>query len=230
MDIDVFRDRLVGVSVNSIVGDLLNNRVLIEVDSYIEDQVETKSGLSLYVDNTYTVADYIVRHGVVVKAPTKLSSWKDNDSAMTWITDIEIESGDEVWFYGMMAHSAEKLTFEGRKFLLLSYDDLYVAKRKEQVVCLNANVLLEPIQTSSKVLSVEVEHIDPLLAKVAYIGHINTEYEDENIADDPTIKKGNLVLLSGVNVRYLERKPYLFFDGKEYMVCQNNEIRGFLTD
>ena len=38
------------------------------------------------------------------------------------------------------------------------------------------------------------------------------------------------VCISGLVARRMELPPYLKFDGKEYIVCQNNEILGFLED
>lgn len=226
----VFDDKLLTEEIDSLDGVLLNNKVLVEVEDFIYDSVKTKSGLSLWVDNTEQIAQYAVRHGRVVKLPQRLVFWDESKQGMSWRTTIQCEIGDLVWFYAMTSFDGEKLSLNGRKFILISYDDLYVAKRGEEVIMLNANVLLEPIYTPVKALSFESNTIDPLYAKIAYIGQINTEYQVPFIEDDTNLKQGMTVLMSGMPYRFLEREPYLMFDGKlNYIVAQNHEIKAYLT-
>lgn len=225
-----FEDRLIAEEIDSLDGVLLNNRVLIEVSCFMYDKVTTKSGLSLFVDNTEQVAQYAIRHGVVAKLPKRLEFFDEGEHGMPWKTTMECEVGDQVWFYAMMGHSCEKFSLKGRLFVLINYADLYVAKRKDQVICLNANVLFKPLYRLHKALSFEERILDPLYAEIAYIGSINTEYEDDTVEDDPTLEVGMEAILHGMPYRYLEKEPYLFFDGNVYIVCQINEVGGYLTE
>ena len=224
---EVFEDRLLGEQVDRIDGKLLNNTIVVEVEDFINSSIKA-GDLSLWADNSYQPHEFVVRHGTVVNQPTKLVFWEDDDiNGIRWRTELQTQIGDEVWFFGMGAHAAEKLTFEGRKFILLNYADLYVAKRGDEVICLNGNILLEPIYSHLKVLSYEKNDLDRLYAKVAYTGLKNTEYA-ESFRYDDDIPVGSTAIMSGDPYRYLELDPYFDFDGKKYIVAQNYEIRGWL--
>jgi hypothetical protein len=229
MDREIFGTRLIADEIGSLEGKLFNNSVLVEVEDFVYDTVKTESGLTLAVDNSWTVSQYAVRHGKVVLLPDRLISWKENSRAMTWETDIDVRIGDTVWFYGITSQDCEKLSFQGKKLMVLSYEDLYLAKREEQVIMLNGNVLLEPIIKTVKALSYESNTTDHIFAKVAYIGKNNYEYEHDK-EDCSDLKVGMTVILHGNSVRYLEQEPYLFFDGKKYIICQNYEISGYLGE
>jgi len=226
---EVFEDKLLSEEVDSLDGDLQNNSVLIEVETFIYDFVDTKSGLHLIADNTFEPHEFAVRHGIVRGLPKQLTSWKENkQKGLHWITEMQIQKGDVVWFMGMAAQSTEKVTFEGRKFLLLHYEDLYVAKRNnETILCLNGNVLLEPIYKAVNPLLPEIKVEDCRMAKVAYIGLKNTEYRKE-LRHDSDIEVGNTVFMSGIQPRHLEMDMFLKFDGKKYIVCQNYELKAIL--
>lgn len=182
---ELFNDNLELEEVSSLGGALLNNRVLVEVDQLRYETTKTKSGLELYVDDTHVLHQYTVRHGVVAKLPEKLMFWdEDKESGLPWRTEMEIEVGDAVWFTGMSSHSGEKLSFKGKKYILIPYQDLYVAKRGEQVIPLNSNILLEPISKTVKALAYEKVSDSATVAKIDFIGRLNTEYEFEDRQDD----------------------------------------------
>ena len=226
---EVFEDRLLSEEIDSLDGELQNNSVLIEVEKFIYDSVDLKLGLSLAADNTYQPHEFAVRHGVVVNQPKRLTSWKENkNKGLHWITEMQIQKGDVVFFMGMSAQSAEKVIFEGRKFLLLHYEDLYVAKRNnETILCLNGNILLEPIYKSVNPLLPEIKVEDCRMAKVAYVGLKNTEYR-KALRHDEDIAVGTTVFMSGIQPRHLEMDMFLKFDGKKYIVCQNYELKAIL--
>lgn len=229
MDREIFGTRLIADEIGNLEGKLFNNRLLVEVDEFIHETIETKSGLNLAVDPSWDVAPYSVRNGTVVLLPEKLITWEQDSTAMSWRTDMDVRIGDRVWFYGMMSQDCEKLSFKGRKFMVLSYEDLYLAKRGEEVIMLNGNVLLEPIFKTVKALSFEQHIEDHIFGKIAYIGKINHEYEHDK-EDCPDLRVGMEVILHGYAVRYLETEPYLLFDGNKYIIAQNYEIMGYLED
>ena len=224
----VFQDRLYDDEIESLEGILLNNFLLIEVEDFVYEKLDLKSGLELWVDNTEQTHQYVVRHGKVTRLPDKFKFWETDKRGMQWKTDMQVKVGDIVWFYAITSHSSEKLIYEGRKFLLINYEDLYVAKRGEDIIMLNGNVLLTPIYKTVKALAYEKQELDTTKAVIYKTGKINSEYKDENVQDDPILKEGMTVLLMGMAVRFLELEPYLFFDSKKYIVCQNNEIKAYL--
>jgi hypothetical protein len=186
----------------------------------------------LWVDNTYEIGTHSVRSGTIAKLPNRLIFWDEDDqNGLYWKTTIEAEVGNRVWASGMAIHSGEKIKIKDKLFVIVSYADLYVAKKQNGVVvCLNGNVLLKPILRTFKALSFERRYIDPDFAFVAYIGRNNTEYEADYMEDDPNIKQNMKVVISGIIPRRLEIAPYLEFDGdNEYLVCQAYEIQGWLS-
>lgn len=225
---DLFKDHLEVAKIETIDGFLFNNKVIVEVKEFMYDKIKTNNGFELFVDNTHLIHQYAVRSGKIAKIPEKLECWKENKDSMAWDTEIEAEVGDNVWFYAMAAHSGEKLLSQGKKYVIMSYEDLYVAKRGDRVICLNGNVLLKPIIIHEKALSYSSEYVDPNYAIIAHIGSINKEYETEYREDDSRLKEGMKVCISCIIPRRLEMPPYLDFDGQEYIVAQNYEILGFL--
>ena len=226
---DLFKDHLDIHTVDSIDGRMKNNCVLVEVERFMYNKIKTSNGIELFVDNTHTISNYAVRSGVLTKLPERLIFWHENKlSGMPWETEIEAKVGDRVWFYGMSAHSGEKIMCNGKKYIIMRYEDLYVAKRGDDVICLNGNVVLDVLTVMQKALSYEKVYVDPNFAKVAYIGSCNKKYEASYTDDDPDIKKGMTVCITGLVARRLEIEPYLDFDGNEHIICQNNEISGYL--
>ena len=225
---EVFQDRLYEDEIETLDGLLLNNYLLIEVEDFVYDKLQMKSGIELWMDNTEQTHQYVVRHGIVTKLPDKFTFWDTDKNGLQWKTDMQVKVGDTVWFYAITSHSSEKLIYQGRKFILVNYQDLYIAKRGNNIICLNGNVLLKPVYKTIKVLEYEKKELDITKAIVFKTGKINKEYKDENVQDDPEIKEGMEVLLTGMAVRFLELEPYLFLDGEKYIVCQNNEIKAYL--
>lgn len=227
---DLWKDNLDYVELESLDGELWNNRVIVELSSVMHDKVKTKTGIELFVDNSYQIGQHAVRSGKIAKVPKKLVFWDEDDiNGLYWKTTMEVKVGDEVWFYGMSAHSGEKIKCNDKLYVIMNYADLYVAKRNGVVVCLNGNVLLKPLFKTEKALSFEKQYIDPDFAEIAYIGSCNTEYEAEYRADDENLKSGMRVCISGIVTRRLEMEPYLNFDGSQYIVCQNYEIQSYFT-
>lgn len=229
---ELFRDNLDALEVDDISNvKMVNNSVLVEVESFLYDKIKTDSGLEIFADNSYQISHYAVRSGVVVKQVEKLTFWdEDKNSGLSWKTKLQTAIGDLVWMLGMASYSGEKLLSKGRKYVIVSYSDLYIAKRGDEIIPLNGNVLLSPILRVSKALSFEKKYICPDWAIVAYKGENNTEYEFDYRADDENIKQGQKVCISGLIPRRLEIEPFLKFDGNTYLVCQNHEIQGWLSD
>jgi len=228
----LWKDNLDFIELDGLDGELCNNRVVIELDSIMHEKIKTKTGLDLWVDNTYEIGTHSVRSGTIAKLPNRLIFWDEDDqNGLYWKTTIEAEVGNRVWASGMAIHSGEKIKIKDKLFVIVSYADLYVAKKQNGVVvCLNGNVLLKPILRTFKALSFERRYIDPDFAFVAYIGRNNTEYEADYMEDDPNIKQNMKVVISGIIPRRLEIAPYLEFDGdNEYLVCQAYEIQGWLS-
>ncbi|HEX9826280.1 MAG TPA: hypothetical protein VGA80_06745 [Flavobacteriaceae bacterium] len=231
----IWKNHLDTVEIETLDGICVNNFVLVEVEDFLHDRLlfsdEYNKNKSIYVDNSHLPFKYITRHGKVISLPEKLIYWYENKRiGIAWQTNLDIKVGDEVWYYGLMGHTAEKVTYQGRKFILINYEDLYVAKRGDEVIPLNGNVLLELLYKPVGGLSIKEREVDPYWAKVAYIGLKNTLYESSSKEDDDRIKKGAKVLISGIPLRKMEMEPFLDFDGKEYYICQNCEINGYLDD
>ena len=123
----------------------------------------------------------------------------------------------------------EKLVCENKKYVLINYQDIFVAKRNEEVIPVNGNVIMEIIDKTESALSYKKETVDTDWAILRYVGKTNKSYESEFQQDSEELKEGMTVCITGIPMRKLELAPYLTFGDKEYLVCQNHEINGYLN-
>lgn len=214
----------------------LNNHVIVEM-LYNSEGITTKGGIIIGFNKDVVYAEGEDSHaadlqevcGRVWKAPDKLYFSPGKQGTMEWDTDMEIKEGDMVWFGLIEAHNAMELHCEGRVFKILPYSDLYVAKRGNEVICLNGYVLM---QTVNKMRISDLDHIsekqiDKTKGVIRYVGKANRRYISKNFADHKDIREGDIVLLDPrARPFLLERKPYLAqFDGDNlYLVIQRRRI------
>lgn len=225
---EIWQDFLGTVKVENVECKLYNNNILVEVENYVNDEMKLKQ-IMLKVDNTFSPYKYIVRTGVVTGLPYKLESWKENpDSGLMWETENQLREGDRIWFYGSAMMGGEKLICGDKKYVLINYQDIFVAKRNEEVIPVNGNVIMEIIDKTESALAYKKEVVDTDWAIIKYVGKTNKSYESEFQQDSEELKEGMTVCITGIPMRKLELAPYLTFGDKEYLVCQNHEINGYL--
>ena len=210
-----------------------NNNVIVEMEHPNEEK-KTKSGVIVgfnrdvnYAEgNENHVADVADVCGIVVKVPEKYYFSAKEQKSPSWRTNIEVEVGDKVWFSPFASVNCEELVVEDKVYKIIAYEDLFVAKRPaktkevtigygvytpEQIICLNGNVILEPVYKES-LGSLDVlseQEIDQTRGRVKFVGSSNLEYCDHTYADFQDLQVGDLVLLDKrIKPIPLERKVY----------------------
>jgi len=231
------------------------NMVIVEM-THSNDLKVSKGGIIvgvlervIHADNTDSnlKADLEEVYGTVVRVPDSLYFNEEDNSSMEYVTEMELQVGDQCWMSIMEAHSSLTLRTPEHTYKVIPYADIYVAKREifvdekdnwvgkktHKVVVLNGNCLC---QTTNKTKISELDvvsegQIDTTRAIVKYIGKPITHYKNPTYVDHPDLKENDVVLLSPrVPFLMLERKKYFAnFDGDNlYVVIPRRKISAVL--
>ena len=205
------------------------NQVLVKT---VLDTTKTKEGL--YIDNSFEDIECSPRIVEVVKCPDSLMIKGENNvddgfiEALDWCTTMELEVGDIAWIYPLqvvMNNNSKSIAFMcgDQLYFKVGYGEFLVAKRGDEVIMLNGNVLLERISKEVECL----DYIDSVYTKksiVRYAGAPNEYYYRRPYHDDQNIQVGCIVS-DPLYVTYLESDLYAKFDnGKKYVVCKRKDI------
>ncbi len=187
----------------------MNNHVLIKL-SRKKDEIKTPGGGKLYIDPTFEEEKHFPVTGYVIARPRSLFySDKIGDShSMPWKTDIEIKEGDYVIFYYMAVLNCMGTLDQpggngkyfkdpdGGEYIMITYDNLFVAKRDDKIIPLNGYLLLEAVEDYE--YRYQKERFDKMgltlppnytqaFSKegvVKFIGTPNRDYRDRNRSGD----------------------------------------------
>jgi hypothetical protein len=173
------------------------------------------------------MADMTEVHGTVVMCPERLFYEKNDPHSMTWKTEMMLRVGDEVWFNFISSSHATGFIIEGDYYLFIPYGDCFVAKRGEEVICLNGYVLLEEVEKEavSFLYLSEASGIDTKRGKVRYVGEPNAEYRLDSLSDEIDITEGDIVQIkAGFTPYRLERQEYFADFGEMLRVVQRRNI------
>jgi len=175
------------------------------------DNVEKIGGL--WVPDTAN-KDWVNFSGTIVKICDSLRYEDESNHSMPWDVDLELMVVDKVWYNGICNSEArprskdnrfgEGRGFEenGEYYMFMHYQDVFVAKRGDRIICPNGFILAEPIEEiySSKIILINQPETFKNRCIIKYIGEPIREYkfgrESAVIApDDPSIKAGDEVLI-----------------------------------
>lgn len=128
----------------------ISNQVLVEVKPY--DTINIGGGKQIYLDTSFEQFQHSVTEGVVVAVPEKLKCGKSPGS-LKYLTDMDLRVGDIVIFHYLCYANAKtgdngivngKL-FEdnGKTYLFVGYENIYLAKRVSKVPYLLARNMSE---------------------------------------------------------------------------------------
>jgi co-chaperonin GroES (HSP10) len=205
---------------------VLNNRVLVRT-KYKAVEARTKGGIYLISpsDLDWRPAEHTNRISEVVLPPERLDFNKRPDS-MPWDTDMELQKGDIVWHDFMAAHNCPVLrTAEEpeEEYKLLSYYDIYLAKRGEEFIPLNGYVLCEEVKEEKSKLEID-NKINKKLGKVVYLGKPNRSYKDSKATDEADIQEGDIIIKRREDIHILlESAEHQQLD-KPYFIIQRKDI------
>lgn len=216
------------------------NQVVVSFDP--KENERTASGIyTPATGEVDSIAEHANRKGVVVKVPEYLYYSRDDASGMRWKTDIEIKVGDEVWLNHTTVNDFQYRS-DNKNYRSVSYEDIVVARRGAEVIMLNGYMLLDPVYTTTRVLSHQKKERDVRLGTIAFIGKANKEYSSPEYVqlgktvyrtDPQGLKVGDTVYFdkkSVKKVRFMEYGAYNKFDGKAYLIAQRYMVAGVVED
>lgn len=190
-------------------------------DTQWEDDDEGKA-------NTHP-ADIASIIGNVVKVPDRLWFDAKAQDGMPWDTDMELKIGDLVWFSFLESANAVEIVIntpsginQHKLIRIIPYQDVFVAKRGKEVICLNGYCLLEQVQlpklSKYDILSKGVFEDRGV---IKYLGKPNRRYQGDKYSDDVDVKVGDSVFFRpGYTPFLLERKKFMAcFDGDKLYWC-----------
>jgi co-chaperonin GroES (HSP10) len=146
---------------------------------------------------------------------------------MSWKTNMAVQVGDEVWFNFISSTHSNGFDIDGEMYLFIPYADCFVAKRGEEVICLNGYILLSEIKKEDKsfLYLAETDKIDLHRGKVRFVGEPNSQYKVDSFSDDIDIAEGDMVQIrAGFTPYRLERQTYLADFGEMLLVVQRRNI------
>jgi len=184
------------------------NHVLVEVSCLRHRKIAFESGSEIIVDPSFKPEEHAQTRGIVRSIPEGLYfNNKDIMESVEYLTDIEVEVGDQVFFHYLqinIAISEKKVLIEdGKFFIFIRYDSLFCAIRNNNMIMLNGWMLLEPIERAvnkeSKVITTlprDRQKKDPLKGKIIHVGTPVKEYFYGKVEADNGIdvKKGDTVI------------------------------------
>ena len=130
------------------------NHVLIEVDFLRHKKIAFKSGTEIIVDPTFHPQQHAQTSGIVKVVPEGLYYDKNDRGfeSVEYLTDINIEVGDSVFFHYLQIDIAINqrriIEEDGKFFIFIKHDSLFLSIRNEDVIMHNGWMLLEPVDVA----------------------------------------------------------------------------------
>lgn len=192
-----------------------------------------KSGVKLYIDNTYEPEKHVVLVGTVEALPQQLS-YSDRGDKLPWITQMELQIGDRVVMhylgvFNCISNERRHFIKEGENtWIFIKYQLIYAVIREGTIIPVNGYILVEPsedpekvrLQNQARESGIELvdfnektrTHVN--YGKVAYVGKPNTlYYEKRKCDDDVDVSPGDLVILKKVRDIPVEYEYHAKLDG-----------------
>lgn len=164
------------------------NFVLVEVSCLRHKKIAFEEGLEIIVDPSFHPEQHAQTQGVVKAVPESLYfNNKDVMNSVEYLTDIEVEVGDQVFFHYLQINNAiskKRIIHEdGKFFIFVRYDSLFCAIRDGEVVMCNGWMLLKPVAKASDKITAKSDRLpkdrqtfDPLMGEIAHVGNPVKEY------------------------------------------------------
>jgi hypothetical protein len=210
------------------------NFILVEM-LYTSEGIKTKGGIIIgfNLDTTYEGgawdADLAEVCAMVYKVPSGLYYHTEDERGMPWDCDMDLQAGDIVWFSQFESKNSSEVECDGVVYKFIPYADCYVAKRKNNVICLNGYVLCEQVyrEAINSLDTISKGELDMTRGIVRYLGKPNRAYIRDTYSDIKDLREGDLVQFAkGTPLFLLERRSWLalFDDDKLYWVVQRRRI------
>ena len=216
------------------------NQILVKrVFDNLEDT--TPSGVIKAVDPSFRPNVHADRISEVVLVPEGLYFYppmykhKHATESIDWDTDMELLPGDIVWHNFMELADTYNIEVRDEKALykLLRYEDIYLAKRGEELIMLNGYCLCEEVlRDRLGELDVLDRDIDKGIGKVVLLGKRNRSYRirggAKDLDGDDVLKVGDIIVKRRPDVHIrLEEDVHARFplgEKKMYFIIQRRDI------
>ena len=192
-------------------------------------EIETTPQMKMWMHQRRIASHYTETTMIDVAAP----------GTMMWKTKPEVREGDVVWVNANFMFNAKEhgnyMVYEGKEYFIVTYDNLYMRRKGDEVKMLNGWVLAELIEDNPDWIKraeraglfipdiIKKEEFNDRLAVIKYIGE-PTEYLFEDRYDDPIIKEGDVVLLKTKVNRRLEPGQKFFAKDGELRVIRRSSV------
>ena len=111
----------------------------------------THQNITIDIDVSWDEDTHSRRVVEIIKTPRKLIYSENVNSKVStsWETTLEIKPGDIVWVKSLAVIGNEhtdliEINCEGEIYYVLRYEEFVVAKRGDEIICLNGYILVEP--------------------------------------------------------------------------------------
>jgi hypothetical protein len=164
---------------------------------------------------------------------------------MPWDCDMELLPGDLVVHTFMEREDIVNIEVEnepGELYRLMPYDDIYVARRGDNIIPLNGYCLCEEVEKESMSKILDIVEEDPInrnVGRIAYIGKKNRSYRNgetgkaRDLDGNQDIKVGDVVVKrrSDIHIRLEEDLHARFFNNKVmYFIMQRKDMMGIKSE
>lgn len=175
------------------------------------------------IDTSYQESKHQVTRGIVRAVPDSLYFTKKPGShaTMPWLTDMELQVGDMVYYDYLTAMNAKNPTsstqfrVNGFDCIWMKYNQIYCAVREEEIVPVNGYCLVEPLKTMRSDMfdfSIMDNDHDQSVGVLRHVGSLIRWYRYHKHADSAEYKPGQIVLMKKVNDIPLESKYHESID------------------
>lgn len=216
----------------------LNNQVLIKPNRK-EHEVKIKGKLGkeqvLELDTSFNEMEHTVIVGNIVALPDELVYDRRNPASLHHLTTKELKVGDLVTYYYISARNAvsqgKMFIEDGELYIYIPYDQIFAARRGEEVVIPNGYAIIEPEEDTINTTLILPDQLKGKKSEnigiIRYLGTPNMQHKHEPTigGDDPLLKVGDKVLLDRVCNIPLEYPLHKEFDkDKEYYRVERRNI------
>lgn len=119
------------------------NKVLVRPNP--TDRIELSTGHTLFLDTSFEEFKNAPSSGTVVQVPDKLLF--GDERGLDYDTDMDVRIGDTVIYTYLAESYCKSNGMVHEDCFFIDYDQLFVAIRGTEVICLNDYIIVEPVET-----------------------------------------------------------------------------------
>lgn len=224
---------------------ILNNKVLIKPKGGNDEVIIEGYGgkkISLFIDTSFETEKHAPTIGEVVKIPNRLVFDRKSTMRTTeFDVDMELKVGDMAIYHYLAPENCimrkEYVVVDKQIYFIVNYDQIFCAKRGDEVVMVNGYILVEPVVEdvfkSSLLITPDTlkDKNSPVEGIVRYIGTPVRNYlyekDIQENADEP--KVGDTIMFTQDSDIPLQYDLHASLDGKKkFFRMQRKDIFGIV--